>query len=51
VSWRLAQPPTYDNQFATLEFHGRSAVFRIERTCRDAADNRSIETSLERRLA
>jgi hypothetical protein len=51
VSWRLAQPPTYDNQFATLEFHGRSAVFRIERTCRDDADNRSIETSLERRLA
>jgi hypothetical protein len=51
VSWRLAQSPTYDNQFATLELDGRSAVFRIERTVRDDADNRSIETSLERRLA
>ena len=51
VSWRLAQSPTFDNQFATLELDGRSAVLRIERTVRDDADNRSIETSLERRLA
>ena len=51
VSWRLTQPPTFDNQFATLELDGRSAVFRIERTERDEADNRSITTSLERRLA
>jgi hypothetical protein len=51
VSWRLVQPPTYDNQFATLELDGRSAVLRIERTERDEADNRKIATSLERRLA
>ena len=51
VSWRLAESPTYDNQFATLELDGRSAVFRIECTKRDEADNRSIRTSLERRLA
>jgi hypothetical protein len=51
VSWKLAQSPTFDNQFATLELEGRSARFRIERTVRDDADNRSIETSLERRLA
>ena len=51
VSWRLAESPTFDNQFATLELDGRSAVFRIERTERDEADNRSITTSLERRLA
>jgi hypothetical protein len=51
VSWKLAQSPTFDNQFATLELEGRSAKFRIERTVRDDADNRSIETSLERRLA
>jgi len=51
ISWRLAQSPTFDNQFATLELDGRSAVFRIERTERDEADNRSIATSLERRLA
>ena len=51
VRWRLVQAATFDNQFATLELEGRSAVLRIERTVRDEADNRSIETSLERRLA
>ncbi len=51
ISWRLAQPPTFDNQFATLDFHGRSAVLRIERTVRGDPDNRKITTSLERRLA
>jgi hypothetical protein len=51
VSWRMAASPTFDNQFATLELDGRSAVLRIERTERDEADNRSIATSLERRLA
>ena len=51
VSWRLAQKPTFDNQFATLDLDGRKAVLRIERTRRDATDNRSITTSLERRLA
>ena len=51
IRWRLAQTATFDNQFATLELEGRSAWLRIERTVRDEADNRSIETSLERRLA
>jgi hypothetical protein len=51
VSWRLAESPTFDNQFATLELDGRRALLRIERTMRDDADNRKIETSLERRLA
>ncbi|MGH8722897.1 MAG: hypothetical protein ACREU4_12985, partial [Burkholderiales bacterium] len=51
IRWRLAQQATFDNQFATLELEGRSALLRIERTVRDDADNRSIETSLERRLA
>jgi len=51
IMWRLAQSPTYDNQFATLELEGRSAMLRIERTVRDEADNRAIETSLERKLA
>jgi hypothetical protein len=51
IRWRLAQSPTYDNQFATLELEDRSAVLRIERTVRDEADNRAIETSLERKLA
>jgi hypothetical protein len=51
IRWRLAQPPTFDNQFATLEFEGRSATLRIQRTVRDEADNRSIQTSLERKLS
>jgi hypothetical protein len=51
VRWRLSQAATFDNQFATIDLEGRSATLRIERTVRDAADNRSIETSLERRLA
>jgi PhoD-like phosphatase len=51
IRWRLTQAATFDNQFATLELEGRSAVMRIERTIRDEANNRSIETSLERRLA
>jgi PhoD-like phosphatase len=50
IRWRLAQSPTFDNQFATLELDGRSALLRIQRTARDEANNRSIETSLERRL-
>ena len=51
IRWRLAQPPTFDNQFAALELDGRSATLRIQRTVRDEADNRSIETCLERKLA
>jgi hypothetical protein len=51
IRWRLAESPTFDNQFATLELHGRSALFRIERTVRDDPEGHRIETSLERRLA
>ena len=51
IRWRLVQEPTFDNQFATLELDGRRALLRIERTVRGDADNHSIETSLERRLA
>jgi hypothetical protein len=51
LSWRLVQPPTFDNQFATLELEGRTAAIRIERTVRGDLERRRIETSLERRLA
>jgi hypothetical protein len=51
VAWRLVQSPTFDNQFATLEFDGRSAQFRIERTVRGDSEGKRIETSLQRRLA
>jgi hypothetical protein len=51
VRWRLEQSPTFDNQFATLELDGRSALLRIERTVREDPSGHRIETSLERRLA
>jgi hypothetical protein len=51
LGWRLVQRPTFDNQFATLELDGRSALLRIERTERGHPDGHSIETSLERRLS
>jgi hypothetical protein len=51
IRWRLAEPPTFDNQFATLELEGRSARLRIERTERGDPDGHAIATSLDRRLA
>ena len=38
IGWRLVQPPTFDNQFATIELEGRKARLRIERTVRDDPD-------------
>ncbi len=51
IGWRLLQPPTFDNQFATLELEGRSARLRIERTVRDDPNSHHIETSLDRELS
>lgn len=50
VDWRLVQPPTFDNQFATLEFDGDHVDLRIEKTVPGDWRNPRIETSLERRL-
>jgi PhoD-like phosphatase len=51
VEWRLVQGPTFDNQFATLEFDGQRVDFRIEKTVPGDWHNPRIETSLERRLS
>jgi hypothetical protein len=51
VDWRLVQPPTFDNQFATLEFDGDRVDVRIERTVPGDWRRPRIETSLERRLS
>lgn len=51
VDWRLVQPPTFDNQFATLEFDGDGVDLQIEKTVPGDWRNPRIETSLERRLA
>jgi len=51
VEWHLEQEPTFDNQFATLELEGRSALMRIERTVPGDWRRPRIDTSLERRLS
>jgi PhoD-like phosphatase len=51
VDWRLVQEPTFDNQFATLEFDGDRVDLRIERILPGDWRKPRIETSLERRLA
>jgi hypothetical protein len=51
VRWSLEQPPTFDNQFATLDFDGDRVDLRIERTVPGDWRDPRIETSLERRLA
>jgi len=51
AGWRLAQPPTFDNQLATLRVDGRAAWLRIARaTAEDGADP-VLEATLDRRLA
>jgi hypothetical protein len=51
LRWRLVQPPTFDNQVATLTFAGRNASLRIERTHPGDGTDPRLETSLEHRLA
>jgi len=50
LRWRLVQPPTFDNQIATLRLDGSRAELRIERTSA-REDDPPLQTSLERRLA
>ncbi len=50
VSWHLEQPPTFDNQFATLDYDGDQAALRIEKTVPGDWRRPRIETSLEREL-
>ncbi|MGH2955696.1 MAG: alkaline phosphatase D family protein [Solirubrobacterales bacterium] len=49
VRWRLVQPPTFDNQVATLHIQGARVNVEIERT--RPAERPTLETSLQRRLA
>jgi hypothetical protein len=51
VGWRLAQGPTFDNQFATLELEGRQALLRIEKIVPGNWQRPEIETSLEEQLS
>ena len=51
IRWRLAQDPTFDNQFATLELEGRRASLCIEKILPGDWRRPGIEKSLERELA
>ena len=50
IAWRLVQKPTFDNQFATLEYDGDDVTFRIEKTVPGDWQKPEIEKSLERSL-
>jgi PhoD-like phosphatase len=49
VRWRMVEPPTFDNQIATLRFRGREARLTLERAI--PGDDPRLEASLERQLA
>jgi hypothetical protein len=51
LHWKLVQPPTFDNQFATIDIDGDRLDLRIEKTVPGDWRRPQIETSLERRLA
>jgi hypothetical protein len=50
VRWELAQDPTFDNQFATLDFDGASARLRIEMIVPGDWRHPEIRTTLDRQL-
>jgi hypothetical protein len=50
INWRLVQPPTFDNQFATIELEGRSARMKIEKTVPGNWRDPQIDVTLERDL-
>jgi hypothetical protein len=50
ITWKLVEPPTFDNSVATLTLDGRSAELTIEKTGPDWRDP-TLEPVLHRRLA
>ncbi|MGH2974778.1 MAG: alkaline phosphatase D family protein [Solirubrobacterales bacterium] len=51
IGWRFLDGPYFDNQVASLTLDGRSAQIKLEKTRPGEAEERSLETSFERRLA
>jgi hypothetical protein len=52
VSWRLVhEKPWFDNHVSTLEFDGREAVLRVERTTPENPEEPRLYKLLEQRLA
>jgi hypothetical protein len=51
LRWRYVQDPTFDNQVATLEWEGRDARLRIEKSLPGDVDPPKLETVFERKIA
>ena len=51
IRWRFEQEPTFDNQVATIEWEGRDAVMRIEKTVPSDPELPGLETVFEMRVA
>jgi hypothetical protein len=51
LRWRIVHGPTFDNQVATLEMHGRDARLRLERTLPDEWREPRLHMALDRELA
>jgi hypothetical protein len=51
IGWRFLEGPYFDNQVATLTLDGRAARIKLEKTSPGEDEERSLETSFERRLA
>ena len=51
IGWRFLEGPYFDNQVASLTLDGRSARIKLEKTQPGETEERSLETSFERRLA
>ena len=48
IRWRFPEPPTFDNQIATLTLDGRAARLRIERTIAAEWEHPRLHVSLDR---
>jgi hypothetical protein len=51
IRWRFPEPPTFDNQIATLRLDGRTARLRIEKTDPEQWRDPQLEVSLDRVIA
>ena len=51
VRWRFVEPPTFDNQVATIDIDGRRARMRIEKAVPGDPDRPRLDEALDRPLA
>lgn len=51
IRWRTLEGPCFDNQVATLEIDGRTALLRLDKTVPGEDGKEALEESFSRRLA